>query len=506
MYPQSSDSSESVALIDSAKQLPSLKDSYASLLKRRKGDTPFPESGYRDCLAAKAESDADAVLCLKIARLCLQDNAWLAAESLALKSLLTRPKTWAAYRILELSLQGQGKKAEAQSCVKKQFPDYLIKKYFSRGPADSIDSGEEQSQATTKIPARPSETCQLNPPRFMDENDNPAYQHTSITSKESYTTILDNGRLWFDGFNIVAWDKKDRIVSDVCAGYPELIQELRKKSELTTLSGTVCFLGNRVASNYYHWMNDIIPRLGVLQDSGIALDSIDMFVLPGTPHGFHMETLSHFGIKADRIHRFPHGKYVQADKLLMPVYGSNEHLVRVNTEQWVNLHSLQSAHSSEFLRDSFVDDNVPSAHKKLYISRGHSGSRGILNETELCDHLISHGFTVVKAEEHTVAEQVALFANADVVFGPHGAGFTNIAFCKQGTKVIEIYDKYTACCFWFISEFLGLEHYAHQCATPPVDENAPLGEYSSHQEQLRLARFPVDLQEIDRLLRFADAI
>jgi len=264
MYPQSSDSAESEALIDSAKQLPSLKDSYASLLKKRKTDAPFPESAYLDCLAAQTDSDADAVLCLKIAGQCLQDKAWLAAESLAMKSLIARPKTWAAYRILEHSLRGQGKTAEVQSCANKQFPAYLIKKYFCRGPADSIDSSENRTIA--KIPARPSETCQLTSPKFMDENDNPAYQHSSITSKESYTAIIENGKLWFDGFNIVAWDKKDRMVSDVCAGYPELTHELRTKSELTTLNGTACFLGNRVASNYYHWMNDVIPRLGVLHD------------------------------------------------------------------------------------------------------------------------------------------------------------------------------------------------------------------------------------------------
>ena len=482
----------------------SLSDVYDSLLKFREQDKGLPEAAYNDCLAAEVNTDSDAILCLKIAHLCLQDKAWLAAETLAMKSLIARPKTWAAIRILELSFKGQGRIAEASGCKQKQIPDYLLEKHFPDCVEDVPPESEEHSEI--KISARASETFELNSPKFMVDNENQAYQHQRITSKASFTSVLKDGKLWFDGFNIVAWDGNNRIISDVSAGYPKLIHKLSNRSDLTTLTGTVCFLGNRVASNYYHWMNDVIPKLGVLQDSGIALDSIDMFVLPGLPHPFHNETLSHFGIKANRIHRFTHGKYIKADKLLMPVYGSNEHLVRVNVEAWTNLHSLQSAHSSDFLCSSFVDDNVKSNAKKLYISRGNEGSRGISNEPELCDYLKSHGFTVIRAEEHTVSEQAALFSNADVIFGPHGAGFTNIVFCKKGTKVIEIYNDWTASCFWFISEFKGLKHYAHQCTAQPVDKPHCVNENSSPQDLLRQARFTVDLDEIDRLLKFAEVL
>ena len=35
-------------------------------------------------------------------------------------------------------------------------------------------------------------------------------------------------------------------------------------------------------------------------------------------------------------------------------------------------------------------------------------------------------------------EQVELFYNAECIVGLHGGGFANIAFCKPGTKVIEL--------------------------------------------------------------------
>ena len=38
----------------------------------------------------------------------------------------------------------------------------------------------------------------------------------------------------------------------------------------------------------------------------------------------------------------------------------------------------------------------------------------------------------------TLAEHISLFAKADIVIGPHGAGFANLIFCKPKTGIIEI--------------------------------------------------------------------
>ena len=82
-------------------------------------------------------------------------------------------------------------------------------------------------------------------------------------------------------------------------------------------------LGNRNASNYYHWMNDILPRLHVLMKSGIDLDSIQQFVINPLKHPFQHETLKHFGIDESRLCITENVTYVQCDELLLPTYGSN---------------------------------------------------------------------------------------------------------------------------------------------------------------------------------------
>jgi capsular polysaccharide biosynthesis protein len=69
------------------------------------------------------------------------------------------------------------------------------------------------------------------------------------------------------------------------------------------------------------------------------------------------------------------------------------------------------------------------------------------------------GFQVCRLESMTFEEQVRLFRNAEVVVGPHGAGFTNLIYSKPGTRVVEIMAKgYERRCYWTLSAELGHDY------------------------------------------------
>src|SRR5690625_7442986 len=50
------------------------------------------------------------------------------------------------------------------------------------------------------------------------------------------------------------------------------------------------------------------------------------------------------------------------------------------------------------------------------------------------------GFERVFTERMSFAEQVRLMQETSVLAAPHGAGLTNMMFCREGTHVIEIAD------------------------------------------------------------------
>lgn len=62
--------------------------------------------------------------------------------------------------------------------------------------------------------------------------------------------------------------------------------------------------------------------------------------------------------------------------------------------------------------------------------------------------------------------KTSLFANAEAIVAPHGAGLTNLLFCKPGTKVIEIMNPdWFLDCFFSIGDNVGLD-YCYMIGTP----------------------------------------
>ncbi len=113
---------------------------------------------------------------------------------------------------------------------------------------------------------------------------------------------------------------------------------------------------------------------------------------------------------------------------------------------------------------------------KVYIDRSNATKRRIINEVEIKEYLLSKNFICAKLEELTVDEQLILFRNATHVIAVHGAGLTNIAFCKPKTKIIEILPPLCATnAFWKLAKAMDLD-YDTILATDP---DYPTPDYSN---------------------------
>jgi hypothetical protein len=99
------------------------------------------------------------------------------------------------------------------------------------------------------------------------------------------------------------------------------------------------------------------------------------------------------------------------------------------------------------------------AHRRLFISRRTARSRRCLNEADLFARLAPLGFELILLETLSLREQLEAFAAAEVVVGAHGAGFTNLVVCGEGTAVVELlpgdgpYNHY-----FLMASVLGLRH------------------------------------------------
>jgi capsular polysaccharide biosynthesis protein len=71
---------------------------------------------------------------------------------------------------------------------------------------------------------------------------------------------------------------------------------------------------------------------------------------------------------------------------------------------------------------------------KLFIAR--NNYRNLLNYAEVEDLFKQKGYLIVNPHKVSLSEKIRLFRNASLIVGPHSSGFSNVLFCKKGTKVL----------------------------------------------------------------------
>jgi capsular polysaccharide biosynthesis protein len=102
-------------------------------------------------------------------------------------------------------------------------------------------------------------------------------------------------------------------------------------------------------------------------------------------------------------------------------------------------------------------EKMPS--RRIYVARSDSNNRVLVNEPEVAGLAARAGFTRVALSDLPVIEQVRLFASASHVLAPHGAGLTNIAFCRPGAAVCELHmDSYVQWAFRRLAALRGLRY------------------------------------------------
>jgi hypothetical protein len=88
----------------------------------------------------------------------------------------------------------------------------------------------------------------------------------------------------------------------------------------------------------------------------------------------------------------------------------------------------------EFLRRDAAPSDRP---KRFYVTRNDARLRRVANEEDLLPLLARHGIERVTLSGMPIAEQVALFMDAELIVAAHGAGLAHISWCKPGTHLIE---------------------------------------------------------------------
>lgn len=367
--------------------------------------------------------------------------------------------------------RGIYKDAEAYNAANKtlQIQEFLIK---------------DGATHTRRIPSTNSELVLNKFKGFLD---------TELIPKNGY--ILKDARyLYGNGGTVITSD--DKIFLPASPLRNEWIYKrhqslyLLKVESPVALDKVILIDTKACEDNYYHWLKDHITRFGWLRKMNLNLADYTLVSSYGN-FPFQEYTLSVLAQHGFTFKDFKDAaaiKSFSAKELVIPAYTT----IALNGD-----HITFDTESKDFLQEMFVVQDLKEmeTYDKIYLSRRRS-NRTSAQESVLVEELEKLGVKEIFLEDYNVSQQAALFNNAGLIIGFHGAGFTNLLFCKPGTVVVEIFGAdFIVSDFWAIADQTQLDYHAY------CDD-----EYHKGIENYRLSRLSPTLMNVSNFLVFLNSL
>ena len=268
----------------------------------------------------------------------------------------------------------------------------------------------------------------------------------SYDNKNYHLYKIKNARIFTDNNQHVAIIKNNFLLPLV--SYQQINGKFENiKHNTVVKQGTPCLLKKikgkvfnicqgDSGNNYFHFIFDILPKIYLL-NSIIDLKKIDYFYVTD-PKKWQIKIFNILGISKKKLLSSKIYKHVFAEEIFAvdhPWYNSG--YVQKNLKkipEWIIYQNRKV-----FLDRSKNKTKIKSK-KGIFLDRSQSKYNHcqIKNVDDIKNLIIKKNFEIYRPEFLSFRKQIDLFKNSSVIIGAHGAAFSNIIFCKPGTKIIEI--------------------------------------------------------------------
>jgi|GEM_PF-989089 len=285
-------------------------------------------------------------------------------------------------------------------------------------------------------------------PHIADEKIKASYIESNQYWKHEEYIKLCTGKLFLDPQSGLLLDEQNQIIKDSIiiehkALYPPALSYKNTKAANTKNIPEIVLFDYHKSTNYFHFYSDVMGKLLMINTQMPELKKLPLIV----SEKIYNKKYFQFYLKNKEIASF--NWYVQKSNeviatekayLLQPMPYDNKYW------QWIK----------SMARD-YIQLQIP--NKKIFIDRPRETGRHIENYKEIHELVKGYGYEIATLEGKNIEEQIALFSSASKLISIHGAGLTNLLFCENSTRVLEIMpDERISSHYYWVCEMLGLQY------------------------------------------------
>jgi len=207
-------------------------------------------------------------------------------------------------------------------------------------------------------------------------------------------------------------------------------------------------------SGYYHWLVEYLPKIRLLEFYTKETGHKPTLIVNSNPSNFVKDSLKAVGYGPNEYEEWEGGD-VQISNLVVPLHRTHVFDHYKPEQSNYNL----SRKDLYWLRNrirSKIDRT--GGDRKIYISRQKAKNKKVTNYDEVESIITGFGFETYVLEDISFRRQVELFAEAEVIMGPHGAGLANMIFAEDPLVIEMVPEDTLRPYFYFISEVMDFDH------------------------------------------------
>lgn len=227
------------------------------------------------------------------------------------------------------------------------------------------------------------------------------------------------------------------------------------------------FLVSRHSDSFGHWATEVLPKLKIFEKYNKSIDYELNLIIGNELNSWQKESLRLMGYDVDSIFKHKMGKSFIHD-LHVP---SHSHLAGYQLGRYPSPEDLRWVQRC-------ILNNLPETENsfgdRIYISRADVDRRQVINKDEVMDVLHKFGFKTYVPGEMTFTDQAELFAGANIIIGPHGAGLLNTIFANDATLIEFVIPEKTNIHFFVLANLMRLD-YEYVCSEAKSEDDVYFG-------------------------------